>query len=131
MRRSDRSLMAAGQPLLPVSATALRALVGRYADARSVRVADVVGDRVFWVGRGRHDGVLVHLQGSGTRWAVRRGQRLTFTGLVTKNPARAAGAWGLTWMEGRGRLAAEHYHLEVFGPRIRFVCAAQCGRHGR
>jgi hypothetical protein len=130
-RRGDRTLTAAGRPLLPASAAGLGALVGRYAHARSVRVAEIVGDRVFWVGRGRHDRVLVHLQGAGTRWAVRRGQRLSFTGVVTKNPARAAGAWGLTWSEGRGQLAAQRYHLEVFGPRIRFVCVAHCGTHGR
>jgi hypothetical protein len=123
-RRGDRSLTAAGRPLLTASVAGLRSLVGRYAHARSVRVADVVGDRVFWVGHGKDDRVLVHLQGSGTRWAVRRGQRLTFTGVVTKNPARAAGRWGISWSEGRGRLAAQRYHLEVFGPRIRFVCAA-------
>jgi hypothetical protein len=130
-RRSDRSLTAAGRPLLPASAAGLRSLVGRYAHARSVRVAEVVGDRVFWIGRGTQDRVLVHLQGSGTRWAVRRGQRLSFTGVVTKNPARAVGAWGITWSEGRGQLVAQRYHLEVFGPRIRFVCAAHCGAHGR
>jgi hypothetical protein len=94
-------------------------------------VADVVGDRVFWVGREGRDRVLVHLQGSGTRWAVRRGQRLSFTGVVTRNPARAAGEWGIAWSEGRGRLNAQRYHLEVFGPRIDFVCVAHCGRHGR
>jgi hypothetical protein len=117
--RSDRSLVSAGRPLLPVDVHELRSLAGRYAVANGVRVLDVVGPRIFWIGNGGSR-VLVHLQGRGTRYAIRPGQRLDFTAVVTRNAPRAAPAWGLTFREGRGRLRAQGMHLEVYGPRIRF-----------
>jgi hypothetical protein len=119
-RRADRSLVSAGRPLFPIRVGELRRLAGRYAVARSVRVLDVVGPRIFWVGDPGGSRLLVHLQGRGTRYAIRRGQRLAFTAVVTRNRARSAPAWGLTFREGRGLLRAQGMHLEVFGPRIRF-----------
>lgn len=117
---SDRSLVAGGQALFPVHATALRRLGGRHAVAHAVRVVSVVGPRIFWVGPSASTRLLVHMQGRGARYAIRPGQRLDFTGVVTRNPPRAAAAWGLTFSEGRGLLRAQRMHLEVFGPRIRF-----------
>jgi hypothetical protein len=116
----DRSLVASGTPLFPVRAHELERLAGTYAVAHGVRVLSVVGPRIFWVGPSISARLLVHLQGRGTRYAIRPGQRLDFTGVVTRNPIRAAVAWGLTWSEGRGLLRAEQLHVEVFGPRIRF-----------
>jgi hypothetical protein len=124
--KADRSLTAAGRPLLPMPADGLGRFVGRYAHARSIRVVDVVGDRIFWVGTGRRDRIIVHLQGHGTRWAIRRGQRLTFTGVVTRNRRGAAAAWGLSRREGSAHFGRQRYHLEVFGPRIRFACVLRC-----
>jgi hypothetical protein len=82
-------------------------------------VTSVVGDRIFWIVRNGTP-LLVHLQGPGTRYAIRRGQQLTFTGVVTRNAPHSAADWGLSWSEGRGRFRAQQVHLEVFGPRIRF-----------
>lgn len=116
----DRSLLSGGQPLFPARAATLRALSGRYAVARGVRVLGVVGPRIFWVGDSTRSQILVHLQGRGTRYAIRTGQRLAFTAVVTRNAAGSASAWGLTFDEGLGRLRAQGMHLEVYGPRIRF-----------
>lgn len=117
---ADRSLVAAGQPLLPMNASELRSLAGRHVVARGARVLDVVGPRIFWVGSGARDRLLVHLQGPGTRYAIRTGQRLDFTGVLTRNARGSALAWGLTFAEGRGRFQAAGMHGEVFGPHIRF-----------
>lgn len=119
-RAVDRTLVAAGRPLLPVDARALRGLVGRHAVARGVQVLGVVGPDIFWVGTGADDRVLVHLQGGGAARPIRTGQRLDFTGVITANAPGSAAAWGLTLAEGRGRFAAERMHVEVFGPKIRF-----------
>jgi hypothetical protein len=118
--RTDHSLVVHGQPLFPVQVAALHRLAGRYATASGVRVLAVVGDRIFWIGSRDGSQLLVHLQGPGTRYAIRTGQRLAFTSVVTRNAPRSATAWGLTYVEGLGRLRAQGMHLEVYGPRIRF-----------
>jgi hypothetical protein len=104
----------------------VRALApGKRAAEHAVRVLAVVGPRIFWVRTGKSS-ALVHLQGPGTRWSIRPGQRLTFTGVVARNRDTAV-AWGLTRREGRDRFDRQGTHLEVFGPRIRFLCVRPCG----
>jgi hypothetical protein len=100
--------------------------IGTRAAEHGVRVLAVVGPRIFWIGRGRGDRLLVHLQGSGTRWAIRPGQRLTFTAAVARTRPGAAAAWGLGPEEGRSELLRQGVHLEVFGPRIKFLCVTRC-----
>ena len=100
-------------------ARALSTLAGHSVAVRNARVTSVVGDRIFWIVR-NGTRLLVHLQGPGTRYAIRRGQQLTFSGVVTRNAPHSADDWGLSWPEGRGRFRAQQVHLEVFGPRIRF-----------
>jgi hypothetical protein len=113
------TLVAAGTALLPVPGDLAR-LVGRSARAARVPVLDVVGPRIFWVGPSRRDRLLVHLQGRGTRWAIRRGQLLSFRSIVAANRPGAAAAWGLTLREGARQLKRQGHHLEVYGPRIVF-----------
>jgi hypothetical protein len=100
--------------------------VGMRAAEHSVRVLDVAGDRIFWIGTDKATRRLVHLQGAGTRWGIRRGQRLTFTAVVARNRPGAAARWGLTRREGRDQLDRQGTHFEVFGPRIRFLCVTRC-----
>jgi hypothetical protein len=83
-------------------------------------VLDVVGRRIFWVGTDGRERLLVHLQGYGTRWQIHPPQHLTFTGIVTENRPGSAAGWGLTLREGAGLFRSQGYHLEVYGPRIRF-----------
>ena len=116
---SSRTLVAAGRALFPLPAD-LGSLVGRSARAQRVPVLDVVGPRIFWVGTSRRDRLLVHLQGRGTRWAIRPGQLLSFRSIVTTNRKGAARAWGLTVREGGRQLKRQGQHLEVFGPGIVF-----------
>jgi hypothetical protein len=116
---SSRTLVAAGRALFPLPAD-LGSLVGRSARAQRVPVLDVVGPRIFWVGTSRRDRLLVHLQGRGTRWAIRPGQLLSFRSIVTTNRKGAARAWGLTVREGGRQLKRQGHHLEVFGPGIVF-----------
>ena len=118
-------LRARGRALLPVPDARLGELLGARARGRVVRVDEVVGNRVFWVGT-RAERMLVHLQGPGTRWAVRRGQRVSFTGVVTRTPRRAPERWGVDPEEGRQRLVRQGHHLEVWGPDMRFDCVARC-----
>jgi hypothetical protein len=99
---------------------------GSHAAEHSVRILEVVGTRIFWVGRDRAHSVLVHLQGPGTRWAVRPGQRVTFTATVARNRPGDAAAWGLTRAEGRDRYDRRGTHFEVYGLRIRFLCVLHC-----
>lgn len=100
---------------------------GRRAAEHSVRVLAVVGPRIFWIGT-RSRRTLVHLQGPGTRWSIRPGQRLTFIAAVTKNNARVAAAWGLSRREGRDAFSHQPTHFEVYGLRIRFLCVQRCSR---
>jgi hypothetical protein len=99
---------------------------GTTAAEHSVGVLEVVGPRIFWVGRSRSARTLVHLQGPGTRWAIRTGQRLTFTATVAKNDVDRAAAWGLTRREGRDQFSRQDVHFEVFGPKIVFHCVLRC-----
>nr|MDQ3824924.1 hypothetical protein [Actinomycetota bacterium] len=98
----------------------LASLVGAYARARGVAVRQVVGPGVFWVGRSPSEKVLVHLQ-KGHRWwpSIRRGDRLSFVGVVTRNPAAAAARWGIVESEGAPLLAKQGVHLEVLRARVR------------
>lgn len=104
---------------------------GVFAAEHSVRVLDVVGSRIFWVGRDRGHSTLVHLQGNGTRWSIRPGERITFTATVARNHAGVARAWGLTRREGLDRFDRRGIHFEVYGPGIRFLCVLRCTRGGR
>jgi hypothetical protein len=99
---------------------------GATAAEHAVRVLDVVGPRIFWVGRSPAERTLVHLQGPGTRWAIRPGQRLTFTATVADNDVARAAAWGLTRREGRDHFSRQDVHFEVFGPKIVFLCVLRC-----
>jgi hypothetical protein len=114
------ALMAGTTSLLPVPDGGLDGYVGHRVNARSVRVLDVVGRRIFWVGTDGRERLLVHLQGYGTRWQIHPPQHLTFTGIVTENRPGSAAGWGLTLREGAGLFRSQGYHLEVYGPRIRF-----------
>ena len=116
----DRTLVAGGHSLLPLRGGSLETLVGRHATARGVRVLGVVGDRIFWVGTAGRSQLLVHLQGRGTRYAIRTGQRLAFTGTLARNAGGSASAWGLDPSEGRVRFVRAGVHIEVYGPRIKF-----------
>jgi hypothetical protein len=118
-RSTSRTLVAGGTALFPVPGD-LASLVGHSARANRVRVVDVVGPRIFWVGPSRSDRMLVHLQGHGTRWAIRPGQLLSFTSIVTANRKGSTLAWGLTLREGARQFKRQGHHLEVFGPRIVF-----------
>jgi hypothetical protein len=100
--------------------------VGARAAEHSVRVLDVVGPEIFWIGKDTSQRTLVHLQGPGTRWGIRPGQRLTFTAVVARNRPAVAARWGLTRREGRDQFSRQAVHLEVYGPRIRFRCVSRC-----
>ncbi len=117
-----RRLTILGRPLFPLADGDLE-LVGRYVRADAVPVLSVVGDRVFWVGASKRNRVLVHEQGVGTRYLIRRGQRLSFTGVVTRNPRAAGRRWGVTAREGLRQLDRQSRHVEVFGPSIEFARA--------
>jgi hypothetical protein len=117
---TDRATTAMTTTVKKAAPRRLDAVAGRYFVVQNVRVLDVVGDRIFWIAPSAGKQMLVHLQGRGTRYAIRRGQRLSFRGLVTRNAPRSAEYWGLSFAEGRGRFRAQGVHLEVFGPRIRF-----------
>jgi hypothetical protein len=99
---------------------------GSRAAEHSVRVLAVVGPEIFWVGQSKARRTLVHLQGRGTRWGIRPGQRLTFVATVARNQAAAAARWGLTRVEGRDQFAHQATHFEVYGPRVRFLCVNRC-----
>jgi hypothetical protein len=124
--RTASPLTAARAALLPVPSTGLVALAGRHARARRVPVREVVGPDIFWVGTSRGERLLVHLQGGGATHRIRPGQRLDFTGVVARNPAGAAGSWGLTPAEGARQFVRQGAHLEVYAPRIRFTCFDRC-----
>jgi hypothetical protein len=117
---------ARGVALLRADDAALSELVGAKAVARRAIVGTVDGNRIFWIGKGT-ERMLVHLQGPGTRWAVRSGQRLSFTGVVTRTREGAAEAWGLEPAEGLAEQQAQGHHIEVYGPNIRFDCVQACG----
>lgn len=120
-------LRSRGFALLVTPASELPRFVGARVTGRVTRVDAVVGDDIFWVGKGSRR-LLVHLQGPGTRFAVRRGQRLSFAGVVARTRPGAAARWGLSWAEGRRQLERQGHNLEVYGPNIRFVCASRCFR---
>lgn len=112
--------------VLALAESPQRARLGVRVRARRIPVLDVVGRNVFWVGRNRAERVLVHLQGRGTRWAIRKGQRLTFKGVVSANRKGSTLAWGLTPREGGRQYKRQGRHLEVYGPSIRFGCVRPC-----
>jgi hypothetical protein len=96
-------------------------LRGKYVRGRHVRVQSVVGHSVFWVGSTTGRRVLVHLyQDRKARQRIHAGQRLSFIGLVARNPAGAAAVWGVAGDEGASLLGRQGAHLEVVGPTIRF-----------
>jgi hypothetical protein len=119
------ALRARGTALLDVPYASLADLVGSRVRAGEARVGAVVGDDVFWVGRGS-DRILVHLQGDSTLYAVRRGQRVTFSGVLSATRPGAAAQWGVTLAEGRRQLERQGHHIEVYGPDMRFDCVRSC-----
>jgi hypothetical protein len=98
----------------------LASFAGAYAHARSVAVRQVVGPGVFWVGRSATQEVLVHLQKGHRWWApIRRGDRVSFVGVVARNPPAAAARWGIVASEGAPLLAKQGLHLEVLRSRVK------------
>lgn len=126
---STTQLRARGRAILRARDVQLAQFAGARVTGASTRVDAVVGPEIFWIGRGSRR-LLVHLQGPGTRYAVRRGQRLTFPAVVARTRPGAARAWGLSVPEGRRELARQGHHLEVYGPDIRFDCVQRCARTG-
>ncbi|HWG57311.1 MAG TPA: hypothetical protein VNT58_12415 [Gaiellaceae bacterium] len=114
-----------GSAILLADDAELGEFVGARVVARRARVGDVVGNRIFWIGTGS-ERLLVHLQGPGTRWGVRRGQLVSFTGVLTRTRPGAAAAWGLEANEGRAEQQRQGHHLEVYGPDMRFDCLKAC-----
>ena len=115
-----------GVAILQAEDAMLADFVGARVVARDARVGEVVGNRIFWIGTG-DERLLVHLQGPGTRWAVRQGQLVSFTGILTPTKPGEAEAWGLDPDQGRAEQRRQGHHLEVWGPNMRFDCVERCG----
>ncbi|HEX8099798.1 MAG TPA: hypothetical protein VF660_06310 [Actinomycetota bacterium] len=111
---SPGNILAEGVPVFPLPER--RRLV-RFAqnlvEANRVEVRSVVSDEGFWVGKSRGERVFVHLLTAGESPAhVRPGSRVTFLGVVRRNPQRTL-SLGVTDGEGERLLLREGYHIEV------------------
>jgi RNA polymerase sigma factor (sigma-70 family) len=110
---TDTSLTGPHGPVLPV-AMALAGLAGRLVQARGVRVLAVPADEGFWVGDGPGHRVWVQLQTRGeSPERIRPGQRLTFTGVVTRNDPGFVRRVGLSDADGARELTRQGAHVEV------------------
>jgi hypothetical protein len=95
------------------SSGSLASLRGKPVTASSVPVASVVGDEVFWVGRGASR-VLVHLTHTSGESSptVRSGDRVDFRGTVAANGARDTAIFGITRAEDASLYKQEKVHIE-------------------
>lgn len=89
---------------------------GKRVVARSVRVLSVPADEGFWIGTGSgSDRIWVQLTGPPPEspYTVRPGDRVSFTGRITRNRSGFARAVGVTKAEGAATLTAQRRHLSV------------------
>ncbi|MGE0306784.1 MAG: RNA polymerase sigma factor, partial [Acidimicrobiia bacterium] len=93
--------------LLPVPAE-LSTHLGEPVTAEAVPVLNVVADEAFWVGSSPADRLLVRLTGTGeSPITITAGQRISFTGTLTPNPADLAATLGRDQLEGSAQLTQQ------------------------
>lgn len=111
-------LTADGSPLLARAVTLARH-EGDRALGRSVPVESVVADEGFWVGTSERNRVFVHvLARNESPPRIRAGARVSFTGVVRRNPDEVR-SFGLSTAEGRQLLRRQGYHIEVAAGDLR------------
>jgi hypothetical protein len=105
-----------------LSRASLLPVVGRYAVARNMPVRQVVGDEEFWIGRSSARRVLVHLESRGESGErIRRGDRVSFLGVVARNAPGAAATWGIAESEGAALLERQGAHVVARAARVRVL----------
>ena len=112
-------LAAGGKPLLGgAKALDLSAFRGERVVARGIPVRSVVANEGFWVGYSKRTRVFVLLRTNReSPFTIHRGDRVSFTGTMRKNPKRFGIQLGVTEREGRTYLRRQGYH--VLATRIR------------
>jgi len=110
------AVTAAGANLLgTANAENLSANDGGEAVARSVQVQSVPADEGFWVGSSEQDRLWVQL--TGTRgesdYKVEQGDKVDFTGKVTRAAAGFAAKAGLSAAEGADQLTDQKFYISV------------------
>jgi len=117
------TLTANGAPLLPLSGSApggtLAPLVGQSAAATGVTVQSVVPNQGFWVGTSATDRVWVELPGSGQPpYPVKVGDRVSFTGPISTNPANYPPSVGVSSPPDTAQLNTQAAHIDVDGKTV-------------
>jgi RNA polymerase sigma factor (sigma-70 family) len=109
---------AAGTDLLALQPSQLQGLSGQQVIGEAIATQSVVSYPGFWVGTARHR-VYVHLVNPGlVRNAVRAGEKLSFTGVIVRNPMGFAAADGVSVPEGSGLLDQQGVHIDVDVTRL-------------
>lgn len=125
----DATLTADGAPLLPVALAAgpngeLTPQTGKTATARGVLVQSVPADEGFWAGTSDTDRVWVQLSGTGeSGYVVQQGDRVDFTGQVTRHDPDFADGVGVDAAEGADQLEQQGAHIEVVKSDLRRTAA--------
>ena len=117
------TLTANGAPLLPLSGSApggtLAPLAGQSAAATGVTVQSVVPNQGFWVGTSVTDRVWVELPGSGQPpYPVKVGDRVSFTGPISTNPANYPPSVGVSSPPDIAQLNTQAAHVDVDGKTV-------------
>lgn len=116
------TLFAGNAIVLPLSAASkagddgnLSAYVGEKATATAVQVQSVPADEGFWVGSSATDRVWVQLTGGSgeSPYKVKKGDAVSFTGMVAANGSGFAAKAGVTDAEGKKLLSAQGQHIAV------------------
>lgn len=112
--------------LLPAPAEAntdLATYVGQQAVAKGVLVLSAPANNGFWIGTSTEDEVWVQLllPGLVSPHPVRKGDHVSFPGMVVANSANFAQEADVTAADGAARLTAQKAHLQVAKTAIRFT----------
>lgn len=110
------TLAVGGHELLPLGAGGLAPYAGQSVTAIDVPVQSVDADEGFWIGSGPANRVWVQLTvpgGGESPQQVRVGQRVSFRGIVARNPVGFAAAEGISPTEGAAQLTGQGGHLAV------------------
>jgi hypothetical protein len=114
------TVLAGGDPLLPLPPAGLGPYQGREVVGTAVPVLSVVANEGFWVGRDQIDRLYVVI-GTGPESPpdVEAGQLVSFTGRLETVPSELPAPFALSAAEGADRLAELGYYVAV--PAVEIV----------
>jgi hypothetical protein len=103
-----------------VSGSALRSHIGEDVSGRALVVRAVPADEGFWIGNRKGDHVWVGiLRTDESRFKVRAGETVSFTGDVVEHAPTFARDSGVSDAEGAAELARNRQHIEVAASQLR------------